>query len=216
MNKQNDGIEIKNERTNVFDLVQQSTFIIKPGRAMRQGEITVSMYELDLKNLGFFDSNSAKPDFEIILQKNVDTVLTWKLKLLNCLKLDERLLDKLNIRQKGGSKKVYHDELEIKEINNINYFKDFLFDICDDENVPPAAKRMKNQRSIFFQRWFPSDLKFDDKLIPVTLEDDNEEVQVEHNQLNKVDLNQADVETEVAIRNDRCHSPGDSVGIKSF
>merc|ERR1712226_915292 len=101
---------------------------------MREGEITVSMYELDLKNPELLNSNSAKPDFEIVLKKKDDTVFTWKLKLLNCLKLDERLLDKLNIRQKGN-KKVFYDEMEINEINNINYFKDFFFDICDDDNV---------------------------------------------------------------------------------
>ena len=43
-NKQNDGYEIKNDRQNVFDLVTQSVFVVKPGRAMREGELTVAMY----------------------------------------------------------------------------------------------------------------------------------------------------------------------------
>merc|ERR1711976_676880 len=87
VNRQNDGNEIKNDRKNVFDIVKEITFIIKPGRAIREGETTVSMYELDLK-----DSNlgpvSEKSSFELILQKKEDSVLIWKQKLLNYLKPD--------------------------------------------------------------------------------------------------------------------------------
>jgi len=173
-NKQNDGYEIKNDRQNVFDLVTQSVFVIKPGRAMREGELTVAMYELNLKDVNSKSEN--KPDFEIVLQKKEDSVLTWKLKLLECLKMDVNCLNRLNIRQKNN-KKVMYDEQEINDINNISYFKDFLYDFSD-EKYPPAGKSLKTQRTLFFQRWIPSEMKFDDQLVPVTLEDDNDEMEV--------------------------------------
>ena len=67
-----DGYEIKNDRRNVFDLVTQSTFVIKPGRASREGELALKMFELDLANVEA--SSSAKEKFEVIMQKEEDNV----------------------------------------------------------------------------------------------------------------------------------------------
>ena len=123
-------------------------------------------------------------------------------------------MNRLNIRQKNN-KKVMYDEQQINDINNISYFKDFLYDFSD-EKYPPAGKNLKTQRTLFFQRWYPSEMKFDGQLVPVTLVEDNvemEDVVEEGDTENIVEVKNDDMfDTEV----DKCNSVGGSLGTASF